>query len=149
MVENVVSRSKDVLEQVLKAELSASNAYAATIDKVGDGSSAPKLIELKQSHDAAIAATRSVLAKLHDRAKIEDAGVVGKVVNIVHTAASLFGESASVKSLRAGELTYAQYLEELPQAPDLVEDAAALIHDNLLPSVRRHVDGLDALSQAG
>jgi hypothetical protein len=143
--EQPISTTKRALEELLKVEMSAAKAYGIAIRQAGDAAHAPRLVELEQEHAAAVGEVRNQLAKLHDWADIDDAGPVGKVVSLLQRAATIFGDGASLRSLRAGEETLHNYLTGIAGEAAILPDVRALVGDKLAPNTKARVLALEGL----
>ena len=145
MTSSTVSTTKEVLEELLRVELSACETYRAAIVDAGNAQHAPYLVDLAREHETAVGSIRSMLAALHDRGETPEPGRLGTVLRLVEKAAALFGEGATLRALGAGERALLGYLDTLLEHETLLPQARALLRDDLAPGVRRRCHVLTTL----
>ncbi|RYD20286.1 MAG: hypothetical protein EOP88_15695 [Verrucomicrobiaceae bacterium] len=82
------------------------------------------------------------------RRSSSDSGAWGLFVSAVQGAANLLGEGTALESLKQGEELGRQDYETVLQDPGVQEEFRALIRNELLPPVMKHIASLEAREQA-
>ena len=136
------SGEHDVLNRLLRGELSATETYQQALAKVGNE---PRATELRRLHDEHRAAANELRQHIHQHGGKPDqgSGSWGAWAKTVEGAAKIFGNAAAVKALKEGEEHGVKDYEAALNDPDLPADCKDLIRNRLLPQTRSHIPVLD------
>jgi hypothetical protein len=136
------------LNSLLRGEISAAETYRMAIDKAADGNSAASssnlgmLREIQEEHGRAAQALRDRVRELGGEPS-DSSGPWGAWAKFTQGTANLFGDAASLKSLKEGE---EHGLKDYREGADDVDAASAqLIENQLIPAQQRHINLLDQL----
>jgi hypothetical protein len=136
------------LNSLLRGEISAAETYRMAIDKAADGDSTASssnlgmLREIQEEHGRAAQALRDRIRELGGEPS-DSSGPWGAWAKFTQGTANLFGDAASLKSLKEGE---EHGLKDYREGADDVDVASAqLIENQLIPAQQRHINLLDQL----
>ena len=134
------------LNSFLRGEISAAETYKMAIDKAGDSdqnaANIGLLRNIQEEHGRAAQAVRDRIRELGGEAS-DSSGAWGAWAQITQGTANLFGDTASLKSLKEGE---EHGLKDYQEAVDDVDPSSAqLIQNQLIPAQQRHINLLDQL----
>ena len=137
----------NVLNELLRGEISAVETYQQAMDKIG---SDPGASELRQLHDEHRNAANTLRQHIHSHDGTPDhgSGAWGTWAKAVTGVAKLFGNTAALKALKEGEEHGIKNYEKALEDKDLPEECKTLIRSQLLPKTRTHVPVLDRLLSA-
>jgi uncharacterized protein (TIGR02284 family) len=136
--------SVEKLNSLLRGEISAAETYRMAIDKVAEDASANAglLREIQMEHGRAAQGIRDRIREMGGKAA-DSSGAWGVWAKTVQETMNLFGDAASMKSLKEGE---EHGLKEYQTAiPELDASSAQLIANQYIPAQQRHIDLLDQL----
>lgn len=133
------------LDDLIRGELSAVECYDVALPKITDLTERDTLRQFKQDHVRAI----EVLKKYAPTEVImesQTSGVWGKLTKAFTSGASIFGDKAALKALKAGEAHgVKEYKEALADAA-IQSELKQLIRTELLPNQEKHIQALDSFS---
>ena len=133
MTSSSTSKSVDILNSLLRGEISAVETYGQVIDKLKDNP-IPKLAENQACHSKRAAALRSRILALGGTPS-ESSGVWGSLAKLFEGSAKVFGRDAAVAAIEEGEdRGLADYRKNYP---DLDATSQALVRTDLLPAQER------------
>jgi hypothetical protein len=139
-----VSETADVLNSLLRGEISAAETYTQAIGKSEGHPDARALRRLRQDHvDAANLLRREVEARGEENST--GSGAWGAFAKAVEGAAKVFGNKAALKALKEGEEHGVSEYVSAVERDDLDPGARDLIATRLLPRQREHVLEVDRL----
>lgn len=135
------------LNSFLRGEISAAETYRMAIEKAanasGDNAANLGLLrEIQEEHGRAAQALRDRVRELGGE-PADSSGPWGAWAGFVQGTANLFGDSASLKSLKEGEEHGLKDYQEGVDDVDLT--TAELIRNQLIPAQQRHIRLLDQL----
>ena len=134
------------LNSFLRGEISAAETYRMAIDKVADSNTnaanAGLLREIQEEHGRAAQGLRDRIRELGGEASDSS----GAWVKFTQGTANLFGDTASLKSLKEGEEHGLKDYEE--GVDDIDATSAELVSNQLIPAQQRHIALLDQLINA-
>jgi uncharacterized protein (TIGR02284 family) len=131
------------LNSLLRGEMSAIETYRQALEKIGHEPGAEALHQLRTDHrDAADALWHHV--EQHGGKPSEGSGPWGAFAKAVQATATIFGDAATLKSLKEGEEHGLKDYQDALQDPDLPADCQALLR-GLLEKQRAHLPMIDAL----
>ena len=137
------------LNSFLRGEISAAETYRMAIDKIADSdkgsANAGLLREIQEEHGRAAQALRDRIRELGGEPS-DSSGAWGAWAKFTQGTANLFGDAASLKSLKEGEehglKDYSEGLDDIDMT------SAELVQNQLMPAQRRHINLLDQLISA-
>jgi len=135
------------LNSFLRGEISAAETYRMALDRVTDSdqstqSSLGLLREIQEEHGRAAQAIRDRIRELGGE-PADVSGPWGAFAKFTQGAANLFGDAASLKSLKEGEEHGLKDYQEGVDDIDLT--SAELVQNQLIPAQQRHINLLDQL----
>ncbi len=143
----MVTEGVSQLNSFLRGEISAAETYRMAIEKAAD--SAEKhaanlglLREIQEEHGRAAQALRDRIRELGGEPS-DSSGPWGAWANFVQGTANLFGDTASLKSLKEGEEHGLKDYQE--GVDDIDATSAELLRNQLIPAQQRHIRLLDQL----
>ena len=137
------------LNSFLRGEISAAETYRMAIDKAGDSeknaANLGLLREMQEEHGRAAQAIRDRIRELGGEPS-DSSGAWGAWAKFTQGTANLFGDAASLKSLKEGEEHGLKDYEE--GIDDIDATSAELVQNQLIPAQQRHINLLDQLINA-
>jgi uncharacterized protein (TIGR02284 family) len=134
----------DLIDTLLRGELSAVETYQQALDKVGTNSKAYDLNQIRSEHrEAAYRLRQHILNRGGKPSK--DSGAWGTWAKTVTGIAKVFSETAALKALKEGEEHGVKDYQDALSDPDLDPECRQLISSTLLPRTRSHIPVLDRL----
>ena len=137
------------LNSFLRGEISAAETYRMAIDKAGDSeknaANVGLLREVQEEHGRAAQAIRDRIRELGGDPS-DSSGAWGAWAKFTQGTANLFGDAASLKSLKEGEEHGLKDYEE--GIDDIDATSAELVQNQLIPAQQRHIALLDTLINA-
>src|SRR5437868_4001705 len=127
----------DVLNRLLRGELSATETYQQALAKAGQE---PRAAELRRIHDEHRTAANELRQHIHQHGgkPEQGSGAWGAWAKTVEGTAKLFGNAAAVKALKEGEEHGVKDYEDALNDASLPADCKDLIRNRLLPQTRSH-----------
>ena len=135
------------LNSLLQGELSAVETYQQALEKIGEDADAMQLRDLHQEHVEAANLLRQHVHQ-HGGQPEHGSGPWGAFAKAVESTAKLFGNSAALKALKAGEERGVKDYESAVQDPEMPSDCQMLIRADILPRARTHLHVLDRLMES-
>jgi bacterioferritin (cytochrome b1) len=137
------------LNSFLRGEISAAETYRMAIDKAGDSdknaANLGLLREIQEEHGRAAQAIRDRIRELGGEPS-DSSGAWGAWAKFTQGTANLFGDAASLKSLKEGE---EHGLKDYHEGVDDIDATSAeLVQNQLIPAQQRHINLLDQLINA-
>lgn len=137
----------EILEKLLKNELSATETYQQALDKLkeetGLGES-EDLMPIYENHKDAVSSLQALTTRLGGT-PAEDSGAWGTWAKIVLGGANMLGKKAVLKALQEGEKSGETDYEEALEDSELNSEILALIETKLLPAQKSHIETLNRL----
>ncbi|MGZ8158781.1 MAG: DUF2383 domain-containing protein [Methylobacter sp.] len=137
----------EILEKLLKNELSATETYQQALDKLkeetGLGES-EDLMPIYENHKDAVSSLQALTTRLGGT-PAEDSGAWGTWAKIVLGGANILGKKAVLKALQEGEKSGETDYEEALEDSELDSEILSLIETKLLPAQKSHIETLDRL----
>lgn len=138
----------NVLNSLLRGEMSAIETYRQAIDKLGGDPHDPWIEELRaiqrDHRDAADALWHHV--EQHGGKPSSDSGPWGTFAKAVEGVAKLLGNTSALKALKEGEEHGLKDYEDALQDHNLPADCQTLIR-GILPKQRAHIAAIDRLME--
>lgn len=134
------------LNSFLRGEISAAETYRMAIDKAGgsddNAANLGLLREIQEEHGRAAQAIRDRIRELGGEPS-DSSGAWGAWAKFTQGTANLFGDAASLKSLKEGE---EHGLKDYQDGVDDIDATSAdLVGNQLIPAQQRHISLLDQL----
>lgn len=143
--EHDLSESVDLLNSLLRGEISAVETYDQAIEKYGDPL-VPELRENRNCHHDRIAVLSARVRALGGEPSTSS-GAWGVVANLTEGTAKLFGKQAAINALESGE---DRGLEDYRNAIDKIDPgSASILLNDLLPAQERTHRRMSNLKKAG
>lgn len=142
-----VSADGDVLNSLLRGEISAVDTYEQALRKFDSAEHAGLVKELGRIRDE----HSEGVGILHDRVKnygvtpSEGAGIWGVFAGTVTAGAKLIGPGTALAALKQGEMHGIEQYEKTLQNKELSTECNYLIASDLLPRCRKHVTALETM----
>ena len=136
-----------ICNKLLRGELSAVETYGQAIMKYDSLPDADQLRRMRFEHSQSAKILSENVRAMGGR-PTPDSGVWGLFVSAVQGTANLIGEECALESLKQGEELGRQDYENALNDTEVPEEFRALIRNELLPSVVRHIASLEAREQA-
>ena len=135
------------LNSLLRGEISAAETYRMAMDRAMSEQASSRtpslglLREIQEEHGRAAQALRSRIHSLGGEAD-QSSGAWGIWAKLAQGTSNLFGNAASMKSLKEGE---EHGLKDYSSCSGLDATSMELIENQLIPAQRRHINLLDQL----
>jgi demethoxyubiquinone hydroxylase (CLK1/Coq7/Cat5 family) len=132
------------LNSLLRGELSAVETYQQALKRIGEDADG---VQLRQLHHDHIEAANMLRTHVHQYGGEPEhgSGAWGLFAQAIERTASLIGNTAAMKALRAGEERGVKDYERALQELDIPPESQLLIRSDLLPRTRTHVHVLERL----
>jgi uncharacterized protein (TIGR02284 family) len=147
ITEETIMHNIEVLNKLLKDELSATETYQQALDKfkedAGLGES-EDLTPIHENHKSAVSSLQSLITRLGGT-PAENSGAWGTWAKIVLGGANLVGKEAALKTLQEGEKSGIKDYKEAMLDTELSSDVRSLIEATLIPTQQKHIDILERL----
>lgn len=137
----------EILNKLLKDELSATETYQQALDKLKEDAGVGESEDLQpiyEAHKDAVSSLQALINRLGGT-PCEDSGAWGTWAKIVQGGANMLGKKAVLKALQAGEKSGAEEYEEALEDTELSSDVRSLIETKLLSAQQAHIRTLDQL----
>lgn len=137
-------RQKNKIDEILKGEISAFEAYQKVIENLADDPREKVLIKLFEDHRKAASYWRTLSAE-NNFNPIETSGLWGKVVGAVVVTSRFFGGETCLRTLLEGEeyglVEYRKLLASSSMPPNLKDE----IEKKFIPTQKRHISILNKM----
>lgn len=134
----------EVLDSLLRGELSAIETYSQVIHKYPDSPACSTLQGIRSDHLQSVETLRSQIFGRGGNPST-DSGPWGGFATTVEALASLFGDNSAIAMLRQGEEHGINEYNEALEDPDVSSAAKEAIRNELLPALHKHLDTLSAV----
>jgi uncharacterized protein (TIGR02284 family) len=135
-----------IVNDMLQGELAATETYQQALAQVGNEPSAEDLRRVHADHREAANQLRQFVRELGGEPS-QSSQTWGAFAKAVEGVAKLFGNTAALKALKAGEEHGASTYEEALTNKHLPEAFIVFVRTTLLPQTRAHVAVLDRIMQ--
>ena len=135
---------KDSINEVLRGEVSAVEAYQQALDTVKEDPEVNRLQEFLADHQSAVSYWKK---QVNDQGVVVEAssGPWGTAVEAFVGTAKLFGNNPALKALRRGEEYGLNEYEKLTRDGHLSPTQTSYVRDVLIPNQLRHINSIDAM----
>lgn len=145
---SVTEDRAEVLNRLLRGELSAVESYQKALKKTEDDPRSAQLRQMLADHNEAVADLRAHVTMHTTEAPSDDSGWWGSFTAAFQGLANLFGDSSALSGLKQGEEHGVKEYERALEDESLTFDCRQVIREKLLPRAKQHVQMLDALIDA-
>ena len=139
-----VQERTDGLNRLIRGELSAVETYRQALDKMKEGPDVNELHALLVEHRGAVQTLREHVID-RDGEPETNSGAWGTWAQFVEGTAKVFGATAALKALKAGEEHGIGAYETFLKDDDAEQACKDLVRAELLPKTRQHIASLDRL----
>ena len=140
-----IDHTIEVLDSLLRGELSAVETYGQAIHKFPDSAAHGKLQDIRADHLESVETLREIIADLGGNPST-DSGAWGGFAKSVEGVAAMFGDSLAMSALKQGEEHGIGEYEDALADKGLDSEVKAVIREDLLPPLRVHLVDLKALT---
>ncbi len=139
-----VTHTEEVLNSLLRGEISATETYQQAMAKVHEE---PDADELRQIHREHRAAANGLRQHIHGVGAQPDhgSGIWGTFVKALEGTATLLGNSVALHALKEGEIHGVREYRNALAADEVPEKCREYIRATLLPQTENHVRVLERL----
>jgi uncharacterized protein (TIGR02284 family) len=141
------SSATHIVNDMLQGEIAATETYQQALAKVGTEPGSDDLRRIHVEHREAANRLRQFVRELGAKPS-QSSQTWGAFAKTIEGVAKLFGNTAALKALKAGEergtVTYDEALKNEHLPAEFVE----FIRTTLLPQTRAHVEMLDRIMQS-
>lgn len=132
------------LNEILRGEISAVEAYEQVLEKVNK---APETYRLREFHDDHEEACRFWREQLQLRGSLpsQSSSIWGTVVEAFVGASKLLGEETALQALKNGEEHGLNEYKKLLESKELSSLQKNMIKERFIPMQERHIDSINAL----
>ncbi|MDB6079884.1 MAG: uncharacterized protein JWO82_3631 [Akkermansiaceae bacterium] len=134
----------DVCNSLLRGELSAVETYDQALEKFTGSPENSILQAIRRDHQESVSTLRSHLADMGAKAS-DSSGIWGAFAKGVEGSAKVFGESAALSALIAGEKSGVSDYESALSDDEVMTEIKSAIRATLLPRLHEHVIELERL----
>ena len=133
-----------VCNQLLRGERSAVETYDQAIKKHGDSPVIAELTRIREEHVQSVSRLQDSVRQMGGQPD-GDSGAWGAFAKTIQGTSNLFGAESAVASLQRGEEHGRSDYEDALADPKVMDTSKAMIRDELLPRVHRHIATLERL----
>jgi uncharacterized protein (TIGR02284 family) len=134
----------NVCNSLLRGELSAVQTYDKAIAKFSGEPVVTELKRLCNEHSESVARLQHNVREMGG-VPDTDSGTWGAFANTIQSAANLFGAGSAIESLQRGEEHGRRDYQDALEDEGVLPSCKAMIRDELLPRVHRHIATLERL----
>ena len=133
------------IERLLRGELAALETYEQALQRSHDASKMGRLTAIRNDHATIAQKLRQLLDADEDRDAPTGSGTWGAFAKAAEGVATLIGDRAALRALKAGEDHGLKLYEKALDAEELDPDTKTLIREAILPKTRAHIQTLEEL----
>lgn len=141
---STTSSTIESLNSLLRGELAATETYQQAMAQVGNESGALELRQIRDDHRDSANLLRQHVHQ-HGGQPDQDSGAWGVFAKAVEGSATLAGNAAALRALKAGEENGLSTYEGILKDGSLPADCEEIVRTRLLPQTRAHIATLDRL----
>ena len=132
------------LNEALRAERSAVEAYIQALEKLGTDPKADDIRLIRGDHMQAVQELKDDVIRFGGRPE-ETSGAWGTWVETVMGAAKFFGRSLTVRTLREGEEHGEELFKDIASHDHVSESVRDLMRTRYIPRQQRHIHSLSVI----
>jgi uncharacterized protein (TIGR02284 family) len=136
--------TSEILNRLLRGELSAVETYRQALEKVGDQPGALQLNTLYRDHMEAASLLEEQVRNTGGHPS-RSSGPWGAWAKTIQTIANFLSESSALKALKEGEEHGLKDYRQAVREPDLPPESRTLIQNRLLAQQEQHVRVIEQL----
>ena len=140
-----IDHTIEVLDSLLRGELSAVETYSQAIHKFPDSAAQAKLESMRSDHLESVETLREIITDLGGDPST-NSGAWGGFAKSVESVAAAFCESLAMSALKQGEEHGIGEYEDALADKGLDAEVKAVIREDLLPPLRDHLEDLEAFT---
>lgn len=140
-----IDHTIEVLDSLLRGELSAVETYSHAIHRFPDSPAHTGLLGMRTDHLESVEILRELISELGGNPSTQS-GAWGGFAKTVESAAALFGDSSAMSALKQGEDHGINEYEEALADKALDPEVKAVIREQLLPPLSGHIMDLETLT---
>jgi hypothetical protein len=140
------NRHAEMLNELLRVELSAAQTYRRAMAQVDEGPAATMLRGIYEHHHAA---AETLCMEIRQMGSEPEHDCDGAFAPTLDEACTVCGNPSAIQALKDGEATGLQSYEGALLDRLLPVTSRTLIRTKLLPQTRKHLEVLDQLMTAG
>jgi uncharacterized protein (TIGR02284 family) len=133
-----------ICNSLLRGELSAVETYGKAIQKYPGTAATAELTRIQSEHRQSANRLAENVREMGGTPDT-DSGAWGEFAKAVQATANLFGAESAIESLQRGEKHGQKEYEDALSDNDTMEPCKAMIREELLPRVNRHIEALERL----
>ncbi|MDP7322038.1 MAG: DUF2383 domain-containing protein [Bacteriovoracaceae bacterium] len=141
--EEKISINEDINE-ILRGEISAFEAYEQVIENVDDDPEAKRLIDFKRDHKKAIDYWKRQAKKMGTVPETTSS-VWGVAVESFVGVSKVLGEANALRALKTGEEHGLSHYKKMLKSEKLTDFQKKEIADSLIPQQKSHIESIDAM----
>lgn len=134
----------DDIDEIIRGEISAVDAYEQVMDKVTEDPEAFRLNQFKLDHENAVQFWKKE-ARANGRVPETSSRVWGTVVEAFVGSSKLIGEETALKALRTGEEHGLSNYEKMLESDRLSNFQKSEIRNTFIPRQQRHIESINAI----
>lgn len=137
----------DVCNSLLRGELSAVETYDQALEKFTGNPENSILHAIRRDHQESVSTLRRHISDMGAK-EADSSGIWGAFARGVEGSAKLFGESAALTALVAGEKSGISDYESALADDEVMTEIKTEIRSNLLPRLQEHVIELERMKKS-
>lgn len=137
-------KSNPAIDEIIRGEISATEAYEQVMDKIKDYPEKKRLKEFYSDHDEAVTFWKSQ-SRIQGKVPEKSSSVWGTVVEAYVATSKLIGADAALKALKQGEEHGLSNYEKMLKSDGLTNLQKIEIRNKFIPRQKRHIESLNAL----
>lgn len=141
---NPVSIKNEAIDEILRGETSAIEAYEQIMEKITDDPEVHRLEQFKQDHVNAVQYWKRE-ARISGNIPAQDSSIWGTVVEAIVGTSKLIGEETALRALRKGEEHGLSNYEKMLSSDQLSRSQKEEIRKTFIPRQKQHMEGISAL----
>lgn len=134
----------DNCNKLLRGEISAIETYDQAIEKFEDQTGVETLRKIRESHSQHAQKLRAHVLSMNGEAS-ESSGVWGMFAQAVEGTAKVFGDTAALQALVAGEEHGVNEYKGALEDEDVMDEIKGEIRNAILPTIERNIADLKQL----
>ncbi|QEL16468.1 DUF2383 domain-containing protein [Limnoglobus roseus] len=139
--------NREAMNSLLRGELSAAETYEQAIPKFEDMNVRSTLSHIRDEHRQAIDILQSHIRHMGGTPS-EKSGIWGTMVTTLTEAAKILGPQTVLGTLQQGEEVGIGSFEAMIEDQSVPTECKNVIHTELLPRCKAHIQTLDTLSKS-
>lgn len=143
---NLFNTDNEDLNEVLRGEISAVEAYTQVMEKIESAPESYRLRQFKLDHENAVKFWKKQ-AKIMGKIPSNSSSIWGKVVESFVGISKIVGEEQALKALKKGEEHGLSLYEDLLKSEQLTSFQKDEIKNSFIPRQKRHIESINAITK--